>query len=136
MNREELESAKERIWQAYLTFPYRDKSEYKAFCEGWAGREQQIEARDSQVIAEERKRIANHLLLICGGRSDGKDWQESLNNYIETLRAKEMTDGVEVCECGHEQQDHIYFEGACRTGVVICGCTGYSRMTAENETRD
>lgn len=29
------------------------------------------------------------------------------------------------CVCGHQKEDHIYHEGACRTGKVICPCEKY-----------
>lgn len=27
-----------------------------------------------------------------------------------------------ICKCGHAKEAHIYHEGACRSGVVVCNC--------------
>jgi len=29
------------------------------------------------------------------------------------------------CKCGHAKEAHIYHEGACRTGKVVCECETY-----------
>lgn len=32
----------------------------------------------------------------------------------------------DMCKCGHEKRDHIYHEGACRTGKVFCSCEKFT----------
>lgn len=33
---------------------------------------------------------------------------------------------IEKCVCGHEKTAHIYHEGACRTGTVVCHCAAFT----------
>lgn len=32
----------------------------------------------------------------------------------------------DLCKCGHTRMAHIYWEGACRSGVSKCRCPGFS----------
>lgn len=38
-----------------------------------------------------------------------------------------------TCKCGHSKEAHIYHEGACRTGAVICSCQAYVSMENKGE---